>query len=1257
MLAITVASPFTNSHSSSPQSLFLAFLLAMTVFTGGYLAFGNQAWTAHSLRIPPDGRAGFTLLPPSHTGIHFTNVLAQDRHLTNQILLNGSGVAAGDVDGDDQCDLYFCALDGANRLYRNLGNWEFQDVTADAGEAIACSGQDSTGALLADIDGDGDLDLLVNAIGRGTRVFFNDGRGRFLESKTKPVLNEGRAGMSMALGDYDRDGDLDLYVANYRTVTLRDQPNTQFNIQVIDGQPTVTGINGRPLTEPDLTNRFTFNITMADGRGNFDQLEHGEADVLLRNDGQGGFEPVPFTGGAFADEYGRALTRPPFDWGLSVMFRDIDQDGHPDLYVCNDFESPDRIWINDGRGQFRAMSAMAVRQTALSSMGVDFADLDRDGRDDFIVLDMLSREHVRRFTQRMQIRPMADPPGLISNRVQSPRNTLFWNRGDGTYAEVAQFAGLDATEWSWTPVFLDVDLDGYEDLLVSNGFERDGMNVDTLRELERMKKERRLEPLEQLRLRKRFSRLDTPNLAFRNRGDMTFEEMGGAWGFHRPNVSHGIALADLDNDGDLDAVVSNLNAPPDLFRNETSAPRVAVRLRGRAPNTRGIGARVTVRGGPVRQSQEMQSGGRYLSGDDALRSFAAGPGAMEIEVRWPGGHVSRLTNAAANHLYVVNEPNPERGATHVLTEAAPKSDPPQPWFEDVSDRVRHVHREEPFDDFALQPLLDRRFSQPGPGVSWFDVDGDGWEDLLVAGGRQGNLGVWRNDTRGGFDAMTSPPFDATAPRDQTTVLGLRHSTNVMVLAGSSNYEDGAEQGGVALTYDPAAEQMRDDWPGQTSSTGPMSLADVDGDGDLDLFVGGRVVRGRYPEPATSLLFLNEEGRFHIDARHAPVFESVGLVQGSVFSDLDGDGDPDLLLACLWGPVRVFENVEGELRDRTEAWGLSSYRGWWNGVATGDFNGDGRPDIVAANWGRNTSYGSFRSRPLRIHAADLDQNGSVEAILAYRDADAGSLRPLQPFHVVERGLPLLGMFYPTYESYARATFEEIYRDDLRNAPAWEANWLETTLFLNRGGGFEARPLPVEAQLSPAFGVCVADADGDGFEDVFLSQNFFATHPEISRQDAGRGLWLRGDGRGGLSAVDGPRSGVAVYGEQRGAAVGDFDRDGRVDLAVTQNGGATRLFRNTGARPGLRVRLRGSVDNPAGVGATVRLKSAGRWGPVREIQSGSGYYAQNGAGQVMSSRATPTAIRVRWPEGQVAEQSLTGKEIEVVLEHRRGASSVE
>src|SRR5437867_3250216 len=571
------------------------FLLSLQALAADYQWENGPGYRRAKLRPAGTGTDGFTLLSPEQTGIFFTNSLSEQRTLASEILPSGAGVAAGDVDGDGWCDLYFCGPKTGNHLYRNLGNWKFEDITEKAG--VGCTNLDATGTALVDIDGDGMLDLIVNSLGGGTHIFFNDGKGHFTESKE--VLNPGLGGMSLAVADYDGDGWLDLYIANYRVNSIADS-DVRFNVRTVNGKLVVASINNKPLTDPEWTNRFQFTIR-DDGSGTvkFAKEELGEPDALYHGIGKGQFRQVPWTEGAFLDEDGKPLTHPPFDWGLSVMFHDLNNDGKPDLYVCNDFKTPDRIWINDGHGRFRAMERLAIRQISFSSMGVDVADIDGDGFDDVFVGEMLSRNHRRRLAQRTNLRPEVLPLGAIDNRPQYARNTLLLNRTDGTFAEIAQYAGLEASEWSWTPIFLDVDLDGYPDLLVANGFARDSMNVDALEASQRAKLGKPVSAQATIEARRLFPRLATPNCAFRNIGGLKFVEVGHQWGFDTAVISQGMCLADLDNDGDMDVVANNFNSVAGVYRNNTSKPRVAVMLKGRPPNTHGIGARIKVYGGPV----------------------------------------------------------------------------------------------------------------------------------------------------------------------------------------------------------------------------------------------------------------------------------------------------------------------------------------------------------------------------------------------------------------------------------------------------------------------------------------------------------------------------------------------------------------------------------------------------------------------------------------------------------------------------------
>jgi enediyne biosynthesis protein E4 len=1226
-------------------ALGLAVLLSLNTVSALDWKTG-QGCTWASLPSIQSGHSGFTLLNPSTTGVLFTNQLAVSRYTTNQSLLNGSGIALGDIDGDGLCDIYACSPDGPNALFRNRGGWKFENVTARAG--VACPNFSTTSCALADIDGDADLDLIVSSFGNGTLIFYNDGSGRFAPSGQE-LLNPRRAAMSMALADIDGDGDLDLYIANYRMVTIRDQPNTRFRVSTASGKPEVIQVNGRPVTEPDLAGRFEL-----DPNGKI--VEHGEPDALYLNDGKGKFTSASFNDGRFLDEDGKPLAGPLYDWGLSVSFRDLNQDGAPDLYVCNDFNSPDRIWINDGKGRFRALPRLAIRTTSLFSMGVDFADLNRDGYDDIYVVDMFSRDHRKRHNQLPDILPPNPRVGEISNRPQYNRNTLFVNRGDLTFAEIGQFGGLYASEWSWSPVFLDVDLDGYEDVLIVTGNERDSMNADIARDLNARLAQQRMSVQQVLDLRKVIPRLELPNLAFRNLGNMTFQETGAAWGFNTQGVSQTIALADLDNDGDLDVVVNNLNGVLGVYRNESAAPRLAVRLKGLAPNTSGAGARITIMGGPVRQSQEMHCAGRYLSSDDAVRVFAAGAATnrLKIQVNWRSGRQSVIENASANCIYQVDEAGAAAPADPALqTQAAGAG---AVLFEDVSARLNHLHREQPFDDFARQPLLQRRLSQLGPGVAWHDLNADGWDDLIIGSGAGGRLAVYLNDTQGGFQPVTNPPVSLPVTRDQTTVLAWTSAPGkTVILAGSANYEDGLAVGAVARQYDLAAASIADRLPGQPSSTGPLALADIAGDGRLALFVGGRVLAGRYPQPASSMLFRQAGESWQLDSENTRLFRDFGLVSAAVWSDLDQDGLPELILACDAGPVRIFQNHAGKLADATEKLGMANYRGLWNGVTTADFDGDGKLDIIAANWGWNHHYQSQAAGNLRWYYGDFLANGAVELIEAYLNAEMGKSVPFASFASMTRALPFVRERIGTHEAYGLASVEEILGERIKAAKVLEINTLASMVFLNRTGRFEPHPLPAEAQWAPAFGVSVGDMDGDGAQDVFLSQNFFALQPEIPRMDAGRGLWLKGDGRGAFTAVPGQESGIQVYGEQRGCALADFDRDGRLDLVVTQNGAATRLFRNVGAKPGLRVRLQGTPGNPTGIGACLRLMNNGRMGPAVEIHAGAGYWSQDSAVLVMAGQEAPAELWVRWPGGKTTTSTVPTNAREITV-HLSGEVTV-
>ena len=1217
----------------------------------------EQGYRWASLQIDESGKTGFEKLSSSTTGITINNTLPDELIEDNRVLLNGSGVAAGDINGNGLVDLYFTQLLGPNRLYKNLGGFKFKDITEEAG--VAHEGFLSTGTVFADVNGNGHLDLLVSSLDKRNSLYLNDGTGNF-ELQVDSGLEKSKGAMTMALADVNRNGYPDLYIVNYKQKSARDI----FEFQELSRDNMVTG--------DSLRSPFDEYFSLLD-RGELpsEPREIGTEDELYFNNGDGSFTKATDVKSRFLAEDGSEKGLLP-DWGLAAKFQDLNNNGLPDLYVANDFWTPDRIWINQGDGTFRELEQLAMRNSSFSSMAVDFSDINRNGFTDLFVVEMLSTKHSMRLLQMDPEYPYPLQKGEYHNRPLYNRNSLYLNKGDNTYSEISYYSGLHASDWSWATRFMDVTLNGYEDVLVNTGFKLDLQNLDAHMEFISMIN-RYGEDTGNLRFELPsilvFPTLKQKNRAFRNNGDLTFSETGEEWGFHDQDISLGMAAADLNNDGTLDLVISRMDDDGVIYKNTSPASRIAVRLKGKSPNTQAVGAKIELTGGPADlQTKQIFAGGDYLSGSDPLVVFAANKDYTnhKLKIRWPDGTQSKLDSLRANRVYEIDQSSialiderediftlkSDSESSYQLTEESANV----PVFEDVSDRLNHNHHEDYYDDFRVQPLLPIKLSQLGPGLAFIDVSGNGREELFIGSGKGGAAGIFEIDDSEQLSSVTIDPLSIPAAGDQAGIVSWTANGRTHIVVGMANYEQGSAEVPSALHFQLVNGEVvqTDSLPGTLSTTGPLAAADYTGNGEIDLFVGGRFLPGQYPRNASSRLFRNENGELKQDPDNAQVFENIGMVTGAIFTDITGNGEQDLAIATEWGPVKLFINNGGVFTEMSSEFGVDQIHGRWQGIASGDLTGNGYPDLVVSNWGLNSPYQEGSSEhPHKLFYSDFNNNRQMDIVESYYDSEIGGYVPRRKFMDFEPIHDSIMLHIRSHREFSEFTIEDIFLRDHREIPHKELNTLEHTLFINNDGeGFTPSSLPAEAQFSAGFFVGIADMDNSGNEDIFMTQNFFAvSDPQRNpRLDGGMGIWLKGDGNGNFEAVSGHISGVEVYGEQRGAALGDFNQNGRVDLAVSQNSAETRLFLNRTEQQGIRIKLSGPQGNSAGIGSAIRLiYGDGSEGPVRTVHAGSGYWSQNGTTQILGLKEVPSHIQVQWFDGTVQKVEFNEGTMEYVIQY--------
>jgi hypothetical protein len=1052
----------------------------------------------------------FAQLSAALTGIDFSNTLLehpspQRTDLLNEYFSNGAGVAVGDVNGDGLEDLYFSGNMSYGRLYLNRGNLRFEDVTATAGVA---GRKDTwkTGAAMADVDGDGRLDLYVGYSGelplerRVDALYINRGN----DADGTPVFEDQAGAFGLAnphstnqayFFDLDRDGDLDLFLIANNT------PRTPY------------------------------------------QHPMGTRDELQKDDPLHGVRLYRNNAGRFEDVTRRAgISSSPLTYSLGAGVADLDNDGWMDIYVGNDYSPPDYLYRNNGDGTFTDVLAERVRHTSNASMGVDAADLTNDGWADIVVLDMLGASNRRQKTlfapnDRDQFELFVES-GL---HAQYTRNMLQLNNGNGTFSEIGQLAGVFATDWSWAPLIADFDNDGWKDLFITNGILHDTIDRDFLdHKHQYVRRKPNLEPADIQYLMDILPATDLTNYAFRNTGQLRFEDVSAAWGLGAPLNSTGAAYSDLDNDGDLDLVTNNTNDVASIFENRSERlgrrSYLQVVLHGEGANTAGIGARVELFSAKGMQVVEQMPMRGYLSSVSPVLHFGLGDQVSvdSLRVRWPDGRSQTLRNVAANQRLTIRQE--EAG----VTTEPPRA--PAPLFAPTRSPIVFTHQiAGQIDDFRRQPLMVEPASFDGPPMAIADVDDDGLMDLFIGGGAGQAGELYLQRAGGRFDRQATPALENDRYHEDTAALFFDADAdgNPDLYVASGGYgnmepEDETLQGRLYLN-DGSGRFTRapDALPALRASTGAVAAGDIDGDGALDLFVGARVVPGRYPELPRSAILMNDGlGRF-IDrtAEVAPALERAGMVTDAVWHDLDGDGAEELVVVGLWMPIRIFARVGGGLEEATDRFFDRPREGLWNTVRIADINGDGRPDLIAGNYGLNTQIKAAADQPARLYFADLDRNRSVDPILAF--PIQGIEYPFPTLDEVRTQSPSRAARFPDHATYAGATVDGLLSPDERAAAqVLEADTLATTLYLGTASGrFEPADLPIQSQVAPVFVIHIFDADTDGFQDLLLAGNMSEAPIRLGAQNASYGVLLRGDGAGRFSYVPQAESGLRLEGDIR------------------------------------------------------------------------------------------------------------------------------
>ena len=1103
------------------------YLPLLALLAGLFTSCGDEATEKTS---STDASTLFTLLPSDSVNIHFDNIIQENEQmniLTYQYFYNGGGVAVGDLNNDNLPDIYFTGNLALNRLFVNKGNLRFEEYTQQAG-LLGKKGW-CTGVTMADVNGDGLLDIYVCYSGKfpadlkRNELYINKGNLTFEESAAAYGLDDPGNGTQAAFFDYDKDGDLDMFLLNHSIVQYK-------------------------------------NFIVEDLRA---QRDPEAGDKLFRNDG-GKFVDVSEAAGILGN---------PIGFGLGVGFGDLNQDGWPDLYVCNDYQEPDYVYINNQDGTFTDRLKEMTGHTSNFSMGVDIADFNNDGLNDVMVMDMLPEDNRR---QKLLKGPNGyDRYNLQVNYGfwhQNMRNTLQLNNGNGTFSEVGQLAGVSNTDWSWAPLMADYDNDGLRDLFITNGYRRDFTNMDFMSyEYTELQEQARASGkdinLEEV-IRKMPS-IKLHNYIFRNEGNLQFSKKVEDWGFSQTTFSNGAAFADLDQDGDLELIVNNINDKAFVYRNNAieqgKGHYLRLRLKGPEGNRSGLGTRVEISydGGKIQVHEHYLTRGYQSSVEDAVH-FGLGTADVvdELRIYWPDGKMQRFNNVKADRMLSVDH-------AKATATGAPASEKQATRFEDVTDKagIRYTHEENDFADIKVERLVPHFLSTLGPAMVVGDLNEDGRDDLIM-GAAQGKMSqTFLQQANGKFLGTKNEELHLDGKDSENiglTLFDANGDGHLDLYAANGGYEYALGDPAIedVLYYgrgDGTFSKQADALPQMLTSSAVARPADFDGDGDQDLFVAGRQVPGAYGLPARSFLLRNNGGKFEdVTSELAPDLYEPGMVSDALWLDYDGDGDQDLMIAGEWMPIRLFLNMGGSFSEVTRPAGLELSGGWWNRLVAADFDGDGDIDLMAGNRGTNAQIKASPDKPACIYVQDFDDNGALDQVICSYVGDKS-----YPFFSRDDMLEQLAGLkrkYTRYATYAEATMEDIFgAEAVARATVLYAHTFASTYLENLGdGSFAMHALPVEAQVSPVMDILVEDLNGDQLPDAIIAGNFYDVRPEMGRFDAGQGLVLYAKQGGGFEALRPLESGFVAPGDVREMAFFQA-ADGSRYVLVAKNKGDLQVIK--------------------------------------------------------------------------------------------------